>query len=54
MWSYYADAHKGVCLIYEVPDDNQELVVKKPPAFGIPYGEIKKLKFYNIDYQKNC
>lgn len=52
MWSYYADAHKGVCLIYEISDDNQELVVKKPPAFGIPYGENKKLKFYNIDYQK--
>ena len=52
MWSYYADAHKGICLIYEVPDDKQELQVKKPPAFGIPYGELKKLKFYNIDYQK--
>lgn len=52
MWSYYADAHKGVCLIYEVPDDKQELILKKPPVSGMLYDEIKKLKFYNIDYQK--
>ncbi|WP_124041413.1 DUF2971 domain-containing protein [Clostridium perfringens] len=52
MWGYYANAHKGVCLIYDLPDDKGELEVKTPPAFGVPYGEKKKLKFYDIDYQK--
>lgn len=52
MWGYYASAHKGICLIYDIPDDNQELEVKTPPAFGIPFGEKKKLKFYDVDYQK--
>lgn len=52
MWGYYANAHKGICLIYDIPDDNQELEVKKPPTLGMPFGEKKKLKFYDVDYQK--
>lgn len=52
MWSYYADAHKGVCLIYDIPDEDKALNVIKPPAFGIPYGEKNQMKFYDISYQK--
>lgn len=52
MWGYYADGHKGVSLIYEFDEENPEIEVTTPPAFGIPNGEKKKLKLHKVEYAK--
>lgn len=50
MWSYYADSHKGVCLIYEVPLINEEerilLKFKNEPEKYLSFQTIQ----YNNDY----
>lgn len=51
MWGYYADGHKGACLIYDIPEEDLTLTIKTPPAFGLPYGEKKDLPFYEVQYQ---
>lgn len=32
MWAHYADGHRGVCLMYDIPDDY--LMEKHPPSGG--------------------
>lgn len=48
MWSHYADSHKGMCLVYEIPKENIEFSLVK-----VEYCEEIPSAYFDVDHADN-
>lgn len=59
LWGHYADNHRGMCLVFEVPEDNQwrdiDYVEHRPKVrrFGVNrFGDLSKSQLLDIAHTK--
>ncbi len=48
MWSHYADSHKGMCLVFEIPKENIEFGLVK-----VEYSEEIPSAYFDVDHADN-